>query len=149
MSNYRVIKKTETNALEISMCSDGIIRVMFKKNTEIEPPIFKEMFEKFNDMIEGEKYPYIYFVEDSSVIFTNEGREYSKQNELAFPKICNAFVVKSLAHKLIANFYLKFNKPVYPSKVFSNMADAEAWCFEQYKEHQNPNRKKTKTTVVS
>jgi hypothetical protein len=137
MSNYIVIKKNETDALEISMCSDDIMRVMFKKNTEIEPPIFKEMFEKFNVMIEGKKYPYIYFVEDSSVIFTNEGREYSKQNELAFPKICNAFVVKSLAHKLIANFYLKFNKPVYPSKVFNNMADAEAWCLEQSQKHQN------------
>lgn len=137
MSTYHVIKKIETDALEISMCSDDVMRVMFKKNTEIEPPIFKEMFEKFNGMIEGKKYPYIYFVEDSSVVFTNEGREYSKQNELAFPKICNAFVVKSLAHKLIANFYLKFNKPVYPSKVFSNMEDAETWCLEQSQKHQN------------
>ena len=149
MPTYHVIKKIETSATEISMCSDDIMRVMFKKNTEIDPPIFKEMFEIFNGLIEGKRYPYIYFVEDSSVIFTNEGREYSKQNELAFPKICNAFIVKSLAHKLIANFYLKFNKPVYPSKVFSNMADAETWCLEYYNQYHNPNHKKSKTIVLS
>jgi hypothetical protein len=134
MSNYIVIKKSETPAVEISICSDGIIRVMFKRNTEIGPPEFKELFEKYNSLVEGKSYPYIYFVEDSSVIFTNEGRVYSKEHEFSFPKICNAYVVTSLAHKLIANFYLKFNKPSYPSKVFTNMKNAEEWCFQQLKD---------------
>lgn len=131
MSNYIVIKKSETQAVEIAICSDGIIRVMFKKNTEIGPSEFKELFKTYNAIVEGKSYPYIYYVEDGSVIFTNEGRAYSKENEFSFPKICNAYVVKSLAHKLIANFYLKFNKPFYPSKVFTTMDEAEAWCFNQ------------------
>lgn len=91
------------------------------------------MFEKFNGLIEGKKYPYIYYVEDSSIVFTAEGREYSKQNEDSFPKICNAFVVNSIAYKLIANFYIKFNKPSYPSKSFNNFNEAEKWCKDQAK----------------
>ncbi len=133
MSNYIVIKKVETDVAHISMCDDAIVRVMFKKNTEIGPPEFKELFEMYNSLVEDKSYPYIYYVEDGSVIFTNEGRVYSKENEFSFPKICNAYVAKSLAHKLVANFYLKFNKPTYPSKVFTTMEDAEEWCFQQLK----------------
>ena len=52
MVNYTIIKKASTSAVDILMCSDGIIRVMFKKNTEVTPTVFKEMFEKFNELIE-------------------------------------------------------------------------------------------------
>jgi hypothetical protein len=134
MSNYIVIKKSETDAAEISICDDGIIRVMFKKNMEVGPPEFKELFEKYNALVEGKGYPYIYSVEDSSVTITNEGRTYSKEKEFSFPKVCNAYVVTSLAHKLLANFYLKFNKPFYPSKVFTTMEDAEIWSLQQLKD---------------
>lgn len=137
MSSYIVIKKEETDASHISMCSDGIIRVLFKKNIEIGPPVLKDLFEKFNEIIEGVSYPYIYFAEDGSVIFTTEGNAYSKQNQHLFPKICNAFVTKSLAQRLIANFYLKFNKPENPSKLFTSHDEAERWCFQQLEEATN------------
>ena len=137
MPTYTVIKKNATNAAEISMCSDGIMRVMFKKNREIDSSVLKDLIENYNKLVEEKKYPYIYYTEDNSVTFSHDAREYFKQNEQSFPKICDAFVMKSLAHKLIANFYLKFNKPVYPSKVFSNMADAETWCLQQSQKHKN------------
>jgi hypothetical protein len=134
MSSYIVIKKEETNASYISMCSDGIIRVLFKKNQEIDPTVLEDLFKKFNEIIEGVSYPYIYLAEDGSVTFTTEGNVYSKQNQNLFPKICSAFVTKSLAQRLIANFYLKINKPKNPSKLFKNQDEAEAWCFQQVKE---------------
>ncbi|MBI3520805.1 MAG: hypothetical protein HY062_15820 [Bacteroidetes bacterium] len=133
MSSYIVIKKGETDTADISMCSDGIIRVLFKKRKELDPDALKVLFEKFREMVDGVAYPFIYYVEDGSVVFTTEGNMYSKQNQHVFPKICNAFIVKSLAQRLIANFYLKINKPVNPSKLFNTHEDAEAWCFEQLK----------------
>ncbi len=38
-----------------------------------------------------------------------------------------AVVVDTLAYKLIANFYLKFNKPKRPYKVFSKEEEAIKW----------------------
>lgn len=134
MSSYIVIKKEETDAAYISMCSDGIIRVLFKRNKEIGPPALKDLFEKFNELVKGERYPFIYFAEDGSVTFTTEGNAYSKQNQHMFPKICSAFVTKSLAQRLIANFYLKINKPVNPSKLFKSQDEAENWCSQQLDE---------------
>lgn len=139
MSNYIVIKKVETDVAYISMCDDGIVRVLFKKNKEINPSSLKNLFETFNDLAKGVSYPYLYSAEDGSVIFTTDGNAYSKQNQHAFPKVCSAFVVTSLAHRLIANFYLKINKPVNPSKLFKDKEDAESWCFQQLKGHDKKN----------
>lgn len=141
MSSYIVIKKEETESAYISMCSDGIIRVLFKRDKEISPSVLKPLFEKFNEMVQGVSYPFIYFTEDGSVVFTTEGNTYSKQNQHVFPKICSAFVTKSLSQRLIANFYLKINKPSNPSRLFKSQDEAEIWCFQQLdianKKHQS------------
>ena len=131
MSSFSVTKKSETEAAQISVCSDGIIRVMFKKKMEVNASHFKKLFESYNNLVEGNKYAFIYYAEDSSVTVTDDGRNYAKNEEYSFPKICNAVIVSNLAHKLIANFYFKFNKPHYPFKVFNKMREAEKWCLEE------------------
>ncbi len=131
MSSYIVIKKEETASAHIFMCSDGIIRVLFKKNKEVNASDFKELFLVYNDLVQGNRHPFIYYPEDGSTTVTEDGRAYAKQEEFSFPKTCNAVVVTRLSHKLLANFYFKFNKPSHPFKVFNKMDDAEKWCLEQ------------------
>jgi hypothetical protein len=133
MSDYIITKKAETEEAYIKLCSDGIVRVIFKKDKEIGPRVLKRLFGLFNDFVAGKRYPFIYCAEDGLVVFTNEGNTYSRQNQHVFPKLCSAFVVKSLAQRLIASFYLKFNKPVTPSKVFNRPEEAETWCLAQLK----------------
>lgn len=135
MTQFSVIKKAETQIAQVSLCSDGIIRVMIKKQADVDAQQLKILFEVYNQIVEGKAYAYIYYTEDSTTNFTDDGRSYAKNEEFSFPKICNAVVVTKLAHKLIANFYLKFNKPYYPYKVFNDMNEAEKWCLEQIKNH--------------
>ncbi|MES2512614.1 MAG: hypothetical protein V4580_00665 [Bacteroidota bacterium] len=131
MPCFSVTKKTETDAAQISLCSDGIIRVMIKKDIEITPGHFKILFETYNELVQGKKHPFIYYAEEGSSTVSDDGRAYAKASEHLFPKVCNAVVVTRLAHKLLANFYFKFNKPSYPFKVFTRMDEAEKWCLEQ------------------
>ena len=44
------------------------------------------------------------------------------KNRLAF-----AFVLQSLAQRIVANFYVRMNKPKRPTKFFSVQKDAEKW----------------------
>ena len=71
MSSYIVIKKEEIiSAAYIFYMRDGIIRVLFKKNKEIDPDALKRaFFEKFNKIVKGLKFPFIYFAEDGSCIY--------------------------------------------------------------------------------
>lgn len=60
--------------------------------------------------------------------FTNDARSYFAQDmEHAELRISQALVLKSLAHKIVANFYLKFNKPTCPAAVFSDPEEAVKW----------------------
>ena len=132
MASFSVTKKTETDAAQISVCSDGIIRVMLKKKTEVNAEHFEKLFKTYNELVQGQKFPFIYYAEDGSSSVSEDGRAYAKKEEYSFPKVCNAVVVTRLSHKLLANFYFKFNKPSYPFKVFNKMDEAEAWCLEQF-----------------
>lgn len=135
MTPFSVIKKAETQIAHVSLCSDDIIRVMIKKQADVDAQQLKILFDVYNQIVEGKAYAYIYYTEDISTTFTDEGRDYAKREEFSFPKICNAIIVTRLAHKIVANFYLKFNKPYYPYKVFNDMNEAEKWCLEQIKIH--------------
>jgi hypothetical protein len=41
-----------------------------------------------------------------------------------------AFVIQSFAHRLIANFYIRYRKPEIPTKIFQTEEEAEKWLSE-------------------
>jgi hypothetical protein len=138
MVAYNIIKVTETTTNHISLCDDGMVRVMLKKNSEIGFLQAKENIQAYCDLAAGNRYAYIFYCENDNVVYSEEARTYAKNNEALFPKICMAVLVKTLAHKLVANFYFKFHKPAYPYKVFNKLEDAEEWSRQQISVHLKP-----------
>ena len=57
-------------------------------------------------------------IELLNAIAKNENNPYSK---------ADAFVIKSIAQKLLANFYIKIYKPERPTKFFNSQVEAEKW----------------------
>ncbi len=53
-----------------------------------------------------------------STLAKNENDPYSK---------VDAFVIKSIAQKILANFYIKINKPERPTKFFNDKQEAVKW----------------------
>lgn len=137
MSNYIVIKKSETQTAHISLCDDGIVRVMLKRKSEVTRSDAEENIKAYNEISEDKKYAFLIYFEDGTVVYTDEARKRAKELEPAFDKTCMAVLVKTLGHKLVANFYLNVYKPNFPYKVFNEMDEAEAWCLKMYKMHQN------------
>jgi len=41
-----------------------------------------------------------------------------------------AFLICSISQKLLGNFYLNFNKPLKPTRIFTNLEDAVLWLRE-------------------
>ena len=52
---------------------------------------------------------------------------YSSSPEGNVLTIGSAILVKNLAQQLIIDYYIKFNKPVYPTKVFYKKDKAVKW----------------------
>lgn len=59
--------------------------------------------------------------------FDDSARVFSASEEGSKYSVAEAFVVKSLSQRLIANFYVKVNKPPIPSKVFNSEKEAIKW----------------------
>lgn len=58
-------------------------------------------------------------------------REWLSSEERLEAIAADAFIVNSIAHKIVVNFYLKYNKPQHPTKAFTNIDDARIWIKEQ------------------
>jgi hypothetical protein len=117
---------------------------MLKKKSEITHTDTEENFKAYIEISGGNKYAFLIHSEDGTVVYTDEARKKAKELERTFEKTCMAVLVKTLGHKLIANFYLNFYKPDFPFRVFNKMEEAEAWCIEQ-NQNQRPDNLKTFT----
>ncbi len=60
--------------------------------------------------------------------FSNEAREYfARDANYTEKRKSQALVIDGLAHKLVANFYMRFNRPTCPVAVFENPQEALEW----------------------
>lgn len=122
--------KIALSHFEISLREDGIVEVYFKNNTELNLTVCKELSQAYDSLLEEKKYPLLHFSGDY-VSVTNEAREYSvSERGLQYSK-AEAYVFTTLGHRLIANFYIKINKPSVPTWFFKTKEAAVEWL-QQY-----------------
>lgn len=89
----------------------------------------KELFRLYKEMTQGFPHPFIIAAEDN-VNYTREARAFAAKNDGSQPFTCVAVVAQNLAYKLMADFYFKFNKSVYPHKVVTSIDKAVEWIKE-------------------
>ena len=128
MHSYSVLKKAETKTAYIEFCSDDTVRVLFKREMEIDARELKTIFDIYNEFTIGKLCGYIYHAEDGTANLNGEAKKFMKLNPNYFKKKCVAVVVKSLPQRIVANFYLKIAHSATPYKVFNTISEAEKWC---------------------
>lgn len=79
----------------------------------------------------GEKHFVIADV-SKDVSSTNEARVYAADNEYMVNHIAYAMIGKSLPVNMIANFFINFNKPKVPTRLFSSEEDALNWFRKEF-----------------
>ena len=58
---------------------------------------------------------------------TSGARNYGASAAGLRNSVAEAYVIESLAHKIIANFYMKFNQPKVPTQFFKTKEEAVVW----------------------
>ncbi len=106
--------------------SDGIVHVVFKEKVELDIPLQERMMAVYIKICGDTKRPFM-FSAFNDVNITKEARDNSKKLEDVYPGTATAVIASSLSYTLIANFYLKINKPRTPYKVFKDIPSAEFW----------------------
>ena len=125
----QIVRLIENRYAITGLRRDGIVHVYYKTGVEINLELQLEMKAVFLDVTGGRKHPFI-FQSGSDVTVTKEARDHAIEMELSTPINRTVVFVQNLAHKIIAEFYYKFNKPVNPYKVVSDFQEGIDWLLE-------------------
>jgi hypothetical protein len=121
-----VVKRVELDRTVISLRSDNIMHIYMKEGVTLELKDAEAIVETIKEM--GNGITFLNLVEtgeDADV--DREVRAYSASKEANVYTKADAVLVRSFAQRMIGNFYISFNKPIKPTKIFTSKKDAIKW----------------------
>lgn len=125
----QLIRTIEMEESIIGLRKDGIMHLHYKPYAEITVEQQGRQLMAMKELCGGKKRPMIYQAAEY-VTVGREARENAIAREEETPILCNVVYVQSLAHKMIADFYYRFNKPRQPYKVVSEFAEGIRWLLQ-------------------
>ncbi len=121
------LKSIETSIAIISINDDGIGHQHFKDNVTMDIPEQLENLEAIIKICNGHPTPFV-ITAGKNFIITKDARDNALSLEDKSPINANAIVVQNLAYRLIAEFFIKVQKPKSPYKIFTKKEEALEWC---------------------
>lgn len=115
-----------TDKFDCSVLEDGIVETFFKAGVQIEAEDLIRIKEMNLRMTEGRNYCVLVSA-DFMASFSKEARELSASENFVMNTKAKALVINGIGQRMIAQFYLKVNKPCIKTKVFSDRPEAIEW----------------------
>lgn len=126
--------KRKLRISKVTLRQDGILRIDISANELFNLEDAKQVVEEAG-RIGGGKVMANLIVIGADTTADSEARAYASSEIGSIYKIADAMVISSISQKIVANAYLKFNKPVRPTKFFTNEVTALKWLRQQLTEH--------------
>lgn len=124
----KLLNEIKLNYAKVQLYEPKLVRIEIFSGTIIGLKESKSMNDAIGVLSEG-KECLVLIVADEFAQFDRDSSDFSSSDEGQRYTIADALVVKSLSQKILANFYLKFNKPAKPTRIFTNEAEAIVWLF--------------------
>lgn len=121
------MKTIELDKAICTLLEEGVVNVIYKDNVIIELEDVVELRKVIADLTNNKYYVSVYEAGEHTSV-SKEAREISPNDIHIKNRKALAIVVKSLAQRLISNFYRNANKSSYPIKVFSSKEKALKWA---------------------
>ena len=123
-----IISETEINTkkAKVTLTNDNHILIKVFEDQELELSDVKEINSAKREIAAG-KLNTVIFIPGKFGAITKAAREFSASEEACHNTIAKAIVTNSISGKLIANFFIKINKPLSPTKLFSSLTEAINW----------------------
>jgi hypothetical protein len=124
--NIKIIKTIEFSEAVLCLREDGIVQVFYNNNTVLDIPLQLKMADAFNEIASGIPSLFI-FEAGEGVHITKEARDNALKLEDSTPIKASAVIADNLAYRMIANFFLKVQKPKGKYRVVANLEEAVKW----------------------
>lgn len=123
-----IIKEVaEDNYLQAVLYDTGIIEIIWDETIEtIEILHLIKMKQAVFELGEGRKMPLLFTMHEFLNI-SADARKFAVSEECITYSLSIAVVIDSFAKKFLFNFFTKTNKPIIPTKGFTNKEDCFLW----------------------
>jgi hypothetical protein len=115
----------------IQLFEPRIIRMEITKDITITKKEAEELNLAMRDLGGGEEIPYLLLATENTQ-FDSSSRAYAATAQGSRYQEAEALIVRTLAHRLLADLYLKINKPVKPCRVFQHEEDGIEWLMSEF-----------------
>lgn len=123
-----IIKQIDHPLFNVQLRSDGIVQVNINDEAYFTLNDSKEYVIAVDQLTNG--IPHLILkIPGEHASVDSESRSFMATPEAMRCSIADAIVVKSMAQRIIGNFYIKFDKPDKPVRLFNNIEEAEKWLF--------------------
>lgn len=128
-----VEKNIESDKFAVQVIEKQIIENIIKVSADLDVDDVIKLKKVNESLMNGEKYVILVNSLEYSTI-SNEARNLVASKEFAKDTIAKALLISNFPHRLVANFYIKFNKPFITTKIFTDRTKAMKWLREQLKQ---------------
>lgn len=126
-TDVKIISERTVSIYTVRLREDGIMHAHVSTGGKWKAEDFKLLFPVIGEMVNFKKVPLLVSY-DKLVFPTPESSEYWSNPETSCPYFnSEAFLLDSLPLKILGNFYLRFNKPFRPTKIFDSQKEAILW----------------------
>jgi hypothetical protein len=125
-SPYTILDELILPHSHLKLRSDGIVMITYPDNFSFT---LKESIESVNaigEITKGIPHP-ILKIPGKYTTVDKDTREHVAKGDGARFSVAEAFILRSLAHRLVGNFYLSVEKPQKPTRFFNDLSSAETW----------------------
>jgi hypothetical protein len=121
-----MVNKIDLTHSVIILRDDGILELYANDHHVYTIEDVKENVKAFGELTGNKKAP-VLIIGGSFSSLDDQTREFMATEESLKYSKAEAFLITSLAQKILINFYIKFNKPLVPTLVFTNKEEAIEW----------------------
>ncbi|MFI5148326.1 MAG: hypothetical protein ACHQRM_01225 [Bacteroidia bacterium] len=121
-----ILETIKTNTMCASLRNDGLIQLTVQPNTNTTVADIKEAVEAIGKVGKGQRFPLLIIAGKDATLGT-EAMTFMARPDTDPYSMAEAYLISSISQKLLGNFYLSFNKPDKPTRIFTDKADAENW----------------------
>lgn len=124
------MKKTELDKAYIELLAPNIIQVTVKDNSVMDVEDIIDIKQVNLELTQDHNYGLI--IESGKYTsISNEARTMMTTKAIEEKRAATAIVIHNLAQRLLADFFMRINKPSIPTKIFSNKESALEWIKKQ------------------
>lgn len=129
-----LVDSATVDGLFLAIYENGLLHVKVPRYFSIDMEVFLNCQKYIRTLGEDKQYHFIFEFASFSEVDPELRKKRASNTGTEF-SLSDALVISNLPQKMMGDFYLKFNKPVRPTKFFFSLEKAVEWSKEQRLKH--------------